>query len=341
MAEVIEKALASADQPSERDILAQRTGCFGRAGGGPGERPSDRRVGPRPSVHGGEKPVRRGDARRGRAAAPRPVRAGLSTPDRRSRRPSAAPHRRSGVEQLRRADVADDVGAPAHSRAADGRAATSRGRPRACSNGHEIPQLIRRGIRTVGVHPWTSDDLPLIDEAQALVQGIGAQYGYVIVDEAQDLTPMQLRMVARRSRTSDMTLVGDMAQATGPTRYRDWHEIAAHLPTSRGVRRDELTIGYRVPRSIMELANLVLPMVAPDLTPTEPVREARVDPAFVRVEEGRLAEAVARAGREIWLPTTDQSASSSRAPFSSRSGVGWRQPGSSRARSRRISSRNM
>ncbi len=166
----------------------------------------------------------------------------------------------------------------------------------------EIPTLLRRGVRTVGVHPWTADDMPLIDEAQALVQGVGAQYGYVIVDEAQDLTPMQLRMIARRSKIGDLTLVGDIAQATGPTRYKDWDEIATHLPTARGVRTDQLTIGYRVPRSIMELANLVLPEIAPDLPVTEPVREARIDPRFERVEEGELADAVAVTVAEL---TTD------------------------------------
>jgi hypothetical protein len=157
----------------------------------------------------------------------------------------------------------------------------------------EISMLVRHGVRTVGVHPWAVHDMPLLDEAQALVQGAGFQYGYVIVDEAQDLTPMQLRMVARRSKDGDLTVVGDIAQATGPTRYGDWDEIARHLPSHRGVRVDRLTIGYRVPRSIMELANLVLPQIAPDLPVTEPVREARVEPQFVRAEGWQLADAVA------------------------------------------------
>lgn len=157
----------------------------------------------------------------------------------------------------------------------------------------EIEQLLRRGVRSVGAHPWTSNDMPLIDEAHNLVQGIGAPYGYVVVDEAQDLTPMELRMVSRRSRSGDLTLVGDMAQTTGAFRYASWDEVVEHLPSEGGVRRDELRIGYRVPRSIMELANLLLPRIAPDLQPTEPVRESRVDPDFEYVDDEDLADQVA------------------------------------------------
>jgi len=157
----------------------------------------------------------------------------------------------------------------------------------------EIEGLLRRGVRTVGVHPWTTADLPLIDEAHAIVQGHRPSYGYVIVDEAQDLTPMELRMVARRSRQGDLTLVGDMAQATGAFRYTSWDEVLEHLPTARGVVKDELKIGYRVPRSIMELANLLLPRIAPELQPTQPVREARVDPTFEPATEVDLPDVVA------------------------------------------------
>ncbi|MCK9250712.1 MAG: HD domain-containing protein [Solirubrobacteraceae bacterium] len=157
----------------------------------------------------------------------------------------------------------------------------------------EVSQLVRRGVRTVGGHPWTRDDLPLIDEVHARLQGGVNSYGYVIVDEAQDLTPMQLRMIARRSSNGDLTLVGDIAQATGPTSYRDWDEITTHLPQDRGVRLGRLTIGYRVPRAVMELANAVLPVIAPGLSPTEPVRETPIEPRFRQVHELDLADAVA------------------------------------------------
>jgi hypothetical protein len=163
----------------------------------------------------------------------------------------------------------------------------------------EIGALVRRGVTGVAVHPWTRSDLPLIDEAHAMLQGPTAGYGYVIVDEAQDLTPMELRMVARRSQSGDMTLVGDIAQATGPSRHANWDDIVAHLPQERGVNRDELTVGYRVPRSIMELANHLLGRIAPELTPTRPVRESPIGPAFQRVALGDLPATVAAAVIEL------------------------------------------
>ena len=65
---------------------------------------------------------------------------------------------------------------------------------------------------------WSDADLPLLDEARALLEGGDRPHGHVIVDEAQDLTPMQLRMLARRS-TGPITVLGDIAQAAGPISY--------------------------------------------------------------------------------------------------------------------------
>ena len=67
----------------------------------------------------------------------------------------------------------------------------------------------------LGGRGWSDADLPLLDEARALLEGPPAPHGHVIVDEAQDLTPMQLRMLARRT-TGAMTILGDIAQAAGP-----------------------------------------------------------------------------------------------------------------------------
>ncbi len=58
---------------------------------------------------------------------------------------------------------------------------------------------------------------------------------------------MQLRMVGRRSSTGDLTLVGDLAQATGPHRYGDWHEILGHIGSKKPANIEELARGYRVP----------------------------------------------------------------------------------------------
>jgi DNA helicase IV len=110
----------------------------------------------------------------------------------------------------------------------------------------------------------------------------------VIVDEAQDLTPMQLRMVARRGDA--LTILGDVAQATGAVVYDRWSELGAHLPFA--LRVEELRHAYRVPAEIMELALPLLDEIAPEVEPPIAYRTGGAPPRFVR---GGLAEALAEA----------------------------------------------
>ena len=173
----------------------------------------------------------------------------------------------------------------------------------------EIDALHRRRSESLADAAFTSDDVPLLDEARWL---LGAKprkrlngsadddvrtYGHLIVDEAQDLSPMQLRMLGRRSLNGSLTIVGDIAQATGAWAHGDWDEILEHLPTERRApRRAELTIGYRIPAPNMALAARVLTVAAPDLRPPRSVREDGDPPRFVRAADpARLAEAVAAA----------------------------------------------
>ena len=136
---------------------------------------------------------------------------------------------------------------------------------------------------------WSAQDVPVLDEARALLgyrPGRRAEdavltYGHIVVDEAQDLSPMELRMIARRSLNGSMTVVGDIAQGTGSWAHEDWESVLEGLPDRRPPRRVELTLGYRIPAPAMALANRVLPHAAPGAVPPETVRTVGDEPRFV------------------------------------------------------------
>ncbi|MER8232059.1 UvrD-helicase domain-containing protein [Streptomyces sp. NPDC094049] len=121
------------------------------------------------------------------------------------------------------------------------------------------------------------------------------EYAHVIVDEAQDLTPMQWRMVGRRGRHATWTVVGDPAQSS----WSDPDEAATARDEalgSRPRRRFELTVNYRNPAEIAELAAKVLALAMPGKESPRAVRSTGVEPRFVAVPEGSgkpdLAETV-------------------------------------------------
>ena len=128
---------------------------------------------------------------------------------------------------------------------------------------------------------WTGADVALLDELDELIRGRPKSYGHVIVDEAQDLTPMQLRMVARRAPGGWATLLGDIAQSTGPVAYERWDELLRHLPVETA-DVEELVLAYRVPSEIMELALPLLPTIAPHARPPEAYRQGGEPPRFLR-----------------------------------------------------------
>lgn len=169
-------------------------------------------------------------------------------------------------------------------------------------------RLLYRQRRPLGeTLEFTRNDVPLLDEARELLgpkkkrRGVDESirtYGHIVVDEVQDLSPMQLRMISRRSLNGSLTIVGDIAQATGAWAHETWDEIISHLPTRRGVRRSELTVGYRIPARNMELAARVLRVAAPQLSPPRSVREGGDDPTIRRADLGGLATLVAEVARE-------------------------------------------
>ncbi|WP_330282696.1 HelD family protein [Streptomyces sp. NBC_00588] len=131
--------------------------------------------------------------------------------------------------------------------------------------------LWAKPVRSAKSAKWSSADAVLIDEATDLVQRTHS-LGHVVLDEAQDLSPMQYRAVGRRCTTGSATVLGDLAQGTTPWATRSWGEALAHLGKTDGVV-EELTAGFRVPTDVIAYASRLLPYIAPGLTPVASVRE--------------------------------------------------------------------
>ncbi len=143
---------------------------------------------------------------------------------------------------------------------------------------------------------WTHADAALVDEARHLLgprngstDDTVRKYGHIVVDEVQDLSPMQLRMLTRRSLSGSMTVVGDIAQATAPWAPASWSDITEHLPRRRPSRTVELTVSYRTPAEVLAVAGRVLALAAPDLAPPQPVRRTGVEPRLLAVGDGSAA----------------------------------------------------
>ncbi|MEU0254526.1 UvrD-helicase domain-containing protein [Streptomyces sp. NPDC006184] len=135
-----------------------------------------------------------------------------------------------------------------------------------------------RPVRSVKAARWSAADAVLIDEAADLIQRTSS-LGHVVLDEAQDLSPMQYRAVGRRCTTGSATVLGDLAQGTTPWATRSWAEALGHLGKPDGVV-EELTAGFRVPTDVITYASRLLPHIAPGLTPVASVRE---NPGFFEI----------------------------------------------------------
>jgi DNA helicase IV len=215
----------------------------------------------------------------------------------------------------------------------------------------EEQQLLQRersaNVRDV---PWTPTDLPLIDEADALLGppeaarprrrrgrsrgddaasrvvaelGVGGfltpaelarryhgdhasgeapdeprTFGHVLVDEAQDISAMQWRMLARRCPTGSMTVVGDFGQASRAGALHDWDDVLSVLPERGETRVVTLTVNYRTPAEIMQVAHRVLAAAAPQVPQTEAVRRTGEEPRFVAVDGAGLVAAAGRQARD-------------------------------------------
>ena len=155
-----------------------------------------------------------------------------------------------------------------------------------------------RPPRSAASARWSAADLVLLDELTDLVDRTPS-LGHVVLDEAQDLSPMQLRAVGRRASTGSLTVLGDLAQGTTPWSTTSWEESLHHLGkelSAGSTHLEELVRGFRVPSSVIEFAARLLPSMAPDLAPPESVRSnpGRLD--VVRVEDA--VEGAVRAVQE-------------------------------------------
>ena len=122
-------------------------------------------------------------------------------------------------------------------------------------------------------------------------------FGHVLVDEAQDLSPMQWRMLARRCPSGSMTVVGDFGQSSRPGAAQDWDEVLALLPDHDPSRIVTLTVNYRTPAEIMDVAHRVLAAAAPGVPPTRAVRRTDVLPTFEAVDAADLVDRAAATAR--------------------------------------------
>ncbi|MFD4168620.1 HelD family protein [Streptomyces albidoflavus] len=139
--------------------------------------------------------------------------------------------------------------------------------------------LIRAGTpRQARRARWSGADLVLLDEVAGLIER-PAGYRHIVVDEAQDLSPMQCRAVARRAAHGSLTVLGDLAQGTTPWAAADWPGLLAHLGREEAAVT-RLTEGFRLPAAVAELANRLLPELGVDLPPVRapcPGGEVRVE----------------------------------------------------------------
>jgi hypothetical protein len=130
--------------------------------------------------------------------------------------------------------------------------------------------LWARRPRSRRAAPWSVTDAFLVDEAVDVVGGTPT-FGHVVADEAQDLSPMQLRAIGRRCRFGSATLLGDLAQRTTPWSAERWEDALGHLGR-RAARVEHLPRAFRAPKEVLDFANRLLPEIAPGVRPASSVR---------------------------------------------------------------------
>lgn len=165
--------------------------------------------------------------------------------------------------------------------------------------------LLRAKTGNVNDERWTEADLPLIDEFDFQLGGKAPQFRSILVDEVQDLTPMQLRTLARRVR-GPVTLLGDLAQACGPIPAKDWESVVRDLDPQNDQPRfnlGSLSRSYRVPQAVLRVSDQLLRGWA------EPradfgARSGVHRPLFVRTSEEEVVRRACDAAQRLFPETT-------------------------------------
>ncbi len=169
-----------------------------------------------------------------------------------------------------------------------------------------------RPPRAPGSALWSAADAVLVDEAADLIERTPSM-AHIVVDEAQDLSPMQCRAIGRRCATGSATVLGDIAQGTTPWATSSWQQMLGHLGKPEADLR-VLDTGYRVPRQILDFASRLLSHIAPGLSPASSVRQ---DPGALQIRragQGEIGdalvavceEALSRAGSAAVIAADEQ-----------------------------------
>lgn len=177
--------------------------------------------------------------------------------------------------------------------------------------GEQQAILWKRPARGPKSARWTHADVVLIDEARGVVERT-AGVGHVVLDEAQDLSPMELRAVGRRAALGSATVLGDIAQGTTPWATVSWDDALGHLGVA-GAHLEVLRNGYRVPAAVVEFAAPLLPEIAPGIDPPVPVRSNPGELVVVRTRSlgegdlvGQVRAALNRSGSVGVIAADDQ-----------------------------------
>jgi DNA helicase IV len=160
----------------------------------------------------------------------------------------------------------------------------------------ELGMLALPSDAQVSTWQWSADDVPLLDTADALLNGVPATYEHIVVDEAQDLSPLQLESIRRRSRAGSITVLGDLAQGTSPWAHEAWDAVVQVLRHERvGAETVGLEYGYRLPAEVHEVAMRLLPEAAPGLASPDALRSSGHEVVVATAEqpEGLVPRVVA------------------------------------------------